>query len=51
MRKAPVIRIVVAALVVTLLSPFSTFTPARANGTITKTVTVKGQDSALLKGQ
>ena len=50
MKTAPVIRIVVAALVVTLLSPFSTFTPAQANGTITKTVTVKGHDGALLNG-
>jgi len=50
MKTASVIRLVVAALVVTLLSPFSAITPAQANGTITKTITVKGHDGALLSG-
>ena len=50
MKIAPVIRLIVTAFVVTLLSPFSATTPAQANGTITKTITVKGYDGALLSG-
>ena len=50
MKTASIIRLVVTALVVTLLSPFSASTPAQANGTITKTITVKGHDGALLSG-
>ena len=50
MKTAAIIRLIVTALVVTLLAPFSTSIPAQANGTITKTIIVKGHDGALLNG-
>jgi hypothetical protein len=44
------IRLVITALVLTLLSPFSATAPAQATETVLKTVTVKGHDGALLSG-
>jgi hypothetical protein len=44
------IRLVITALVLTLLSPFSATAPAQATETVLKTVTVKGHDGALLNG-
>jgi len=50
MKNRSVIRAFLFALLFTLISPITSVTSSQAAGTITKTVTVKGHDGALLSG-
>ena len=50
MKSRSVIRAILFALLFTLISPIASVTSSQAAGTVTKTVTVKGYDGALLSG-